>query len=138
MSVKLRRWGWKELPVYNGFTHAERVRGWQVISWMINTGQMPKASVCCITGSTQRVGYHSENYYSWEAYPLCQSVHFALHQRFKRPDAWRKIVDAYGKDGDWFTELLIEPQDLAGQLREQHGPDVTDIFARAGVPIVYR
>lgn len=134
MTVRLRQWRWKELPVYNGFTHVERVRGWQVVNWMIDTGQMNRATVCCITGSRTRVGYHSENYYSWQPYPLCQSVHFALHQRFKRPDAWRRIVEQYGSDGDWFTRLLFQPVDLAAQLRAQQGPQVANIFVRAGVP----
>ena len=134
MSVRLRRWHWKEMPPYNGFTHAERVRGWQVQCWMIDTGQMEKATTCCITGSTQRVSYHSEDYYSWEVYPLCQTVHFALHQRFERPNAWRKIVDQYRNKDDWFDQLLLAPIDLASELRDQHGALISDIFNRAVVP----
>lgn len=131
----LRKWSWGILPSYNGFSHEERVRGWQLVSWFTDNGWMPKATLCCISGATERVQYHSEDYYGWTPYALNQQVHFALHQRFNRPRRWRDLVERYAVTGDeWFARLAMEPVDLAGSLRASQGVDVTDIFTRAPVP----
>jgi len=131
----LRKWPWGILPVYNGFTHEERVRGWQLISWCIDNGWMPKASIYCISGSTERLQYHSEDYYGWAHYALNQQVHFALHQRFNRPKRWLEIVERYAVTGDeWFARLSLEPIDMAAALRAEHGDGIRDIFARAPMP----
>lgn len=77
---------------------------------------------------------HSENYYEVQPYGINQTIHMALHQRFKRPDAWRRIVDQYAVNGDeWFAKLALEPIDLASQLRTDHGDSVADIFAHAKI-----
>ncbi|KQY11197.1 hypothetical protein ASD31_17530 [Rhizobium sp. Root482] len=131
----LRKWPWGILPAYNGFSHEERVRGWQLVGWFIDNGWKPKAAVCAISGSTERVQYHSENYYGWTPYALNQQVHFALHQRFNRPKRWLEIVERYAVTGEeWFAKLALEPIDLAGNLRAEHGPDVADIWTRAPLP----
>lgn len=131
----LRRWSWGELPTYNGFTHHERVRGWQLIMWRIDNGWAERGATCCISGSTAMLRLHSEIYYSWEPYTLHHSVHIALHQRFKRPDVWRRIVGQYSITGkEWFAQLSFGPVDLAGELRTEHGDGIADIFARAPVP----
>lgn len=127
----LRKWRWGELPAYNGFTHSERVRGWQLIMWRIDNGWAERGATCCISNSTVMPRLHSEDYYSWQPYTLNHSIHIALHQRFKRPDAWRRIVDQYSVTGtEWFAQLSFEPVDVAGELREIHGPKIADIFAR--------
>jgi hypothetical protein len=134
MTVKLRAWKWGILPVYNGFTHEERVRGWQAIWWMIDSGKLKKPTICSISGTTERVAMHSENYYEPAPYGINQSLHMALHQRFKRPDNWRRIVDQYATTGEeWFAKLMVEPVDLAGDLRRVHGDGIADIFARAPI-----
>lgn len=134
MSVKLRTWKWAELPVYNGFTHEERVRGWQAIWWLIETGQTAKPGTCSISGKTDRIQLHSENYYEVQPYGINQSIHMALHQRFNRPEGWRRIVDQYAITGDeWFAKLALEPVDLASRLREAHGNGISDIFTRTGI-----
>lgn len=131
----LRRWPWGILPVYNGFTHEERVRGWQLVSWRIDNGWMPKASTCCISGSMERVQYHSEDYYGWAPYALNQQIHFALHQRFNRPKRWLEIVERYAVTGEeWFARVSLEPIDLAADLRAEHGDGITDIFTRVPLP----
>jgi len=133
--TRLRKWPWGVLPVYNGFAHVERVRGWQLVSFLMDVGQMPKASVCCISGRTDRVQYHSEDYYDWHPYALNQSIHLTLHQRFKSPERWRRIVDQYAVTGEeWFARLPMAPVDLAGQLRAQHGDQIEDIFNRVPLP----
>ena len=91
---------------------------------------------CAISGVTEGpIGYHAEDYYGWTAYPLSQSVHFALHRRFNRPDEWGAIVDRFSiNGGEWFANLSLTPVDLAGDLRRLHGDGVADIFARAPIP----
>jgi hypothetical protein len=134
-KVRLRQWRWKELPTYNGFVHPERVRGWQLINLLVDVGQIDKPHQCAISGTTEGLGFHSECYYSWEPYVLCQPVHMALHRRFQKPDEWRRVVDQYAVSGDeWFATLSLTPVDLAGDLRRLHGEGVADIFARAPIP----
>lgn len=134
MTPKLRPWRWGTLPVYNGFTHHERVMGWQVIWWMIDAGKLEKPTACSISGRKDRIQLHSESYYDWAPYGINQSLHMALHQRFKKPDNWLRIVDEHAKTGEeWFAKLSLEPIDLAGQLRREHGPDIVDIVKRAGL-----
>ncbi|MCA1492007.1 hypothetical protein I6F11_13850 [Ensifer sp. NBAIM29] len=131
----LRRWEWGTLPVYNGFTHEERVRGWQLIMWRIDNGWAARGATCCISGQTQQLRLHSEIYYSWAPYTINHSIHMALHQRFAKPDQWRRIVDRYAHTGDeWFARLSLVPVDLAAQLRARHGPEIADIFTRAPIP----
>lgn len=131
----LRTWQWGMLPTYNGFTHEERVRGWQLIHFMIDNGWKERGATCCITGRTDQLRLHSEIYYDWHPYTINQSLHLALHQRFKKPDAWLRIVERYGRTGtEWFTRLDLEPVDLAGELRAKHGPEIADIFTRAPLP----
>ncbi|MGO1163289.1 hypothetical protein ACTOV4_15245 [Brucella sp. C7-11G] len=127
----LRKWPWDELPDYNGFTHVERVRGWQLIMWLEDNGLFKRGATCCISGQTRQLRLHSENYYSWEPFTLNHSIHMALHQRFNKPDAWLRIVERYSSTGEeWFAKLALLPVDLAGELRSQNGPEYVDIFAR--------
>lgn len=130
----LRTWRWKELPTYNGFVHEERVRGWQVIMFLVDNGLLTKPTVCCISGRTDRIVFHSENYFTPAPYALNQSIHLALHRRFNAPDSWRAIAARYAATGEeWFARLSLTPVDLAGQLRAEHGPEISDIFGRASV-----
>ena len=134
MTVRLRPWKWGTLPVYNGFTHIERVRGWQAIWWMIDSGRLEKPTVCSISGTLDRVSMHSENYYEAAPYGINQNLHMALHQRFKKPDNWRRIVDQHDMTGEeWFAKLSLEPVDLASHLRQEHGEGIADVFRRAGI-----
>lgn len=133
VAPKLRAWPWGTLPVYNGFTHEERVRGWQVIVFLRDRGRLAKPAVCCISGRTDRVQYHSENCYDWHPYTLHQSIHLALHRRFNAADAWRRIVEQYAVTGEeWFALLPLHATDLAGALRTTHGPEIADVIGRLG------
>ena len=134
-TVKLRRWQWKELPTYNGFVHHERIKGWQLINLLVDLGQIDKPRQCSISGAVEGLQFHSESYYSWSPYVVCQPIHMALHQRFKKPDAWQRIVDRYAASGvEWFATLSQTPVDLASDLRRIHGDSVADIFTRAPIP----
>lgn len=128
----LRRWRWPDLPIYNGFTHEERVRGWQAANWLMDNGMLARPSVCSISGSREDVQYHSEDYYRpWDAYQVARPIHLALHRRFRRPDEWRRIVDQYAVRGDeWFCSLELAPVDIATQMRASDGAQVADLFGR--------
>lgn len=131
----LRKWPWPELQPYNGFSHAERVRGWQAIHFLIDNGWATRSNLCSVSGATTMLRLHSENYYSWEPYTLTHSIHMALHNRFRHPDAWRRMVERHALTGDeWFVSLSSEPIDLAGALRAEHGPQIANIFERLPVP----
>ena len=131
----LRAWKWGVLPVYNGFTHVERVRGWQLIMWRIDNGWAERGATCCISGVTKMLRLHSEDYYHWMPFTLTHSIHMALHQRFQRPEIWRRIVKQYAVTGDeWFARLSLIPIDLAADLRTKYGSQIADVFARAPVP----
>lgn len=137
MECTLRQWLWRELPIYNGFVHAERVRGWQLVNLLVQLGAIANPSLCSISGAVEGLGFHSENYYTpWQPYTLARPIHLALHRRFKRPDAWLEIVDRYAVTGEeWFARLSLEPIDLASELRREQGTAIADIFARAPIPL---
>lgn len=123
--IGLRKWRWRELSPYNGFTHEERVRGWQRRMFLMDHGLLQKPKVCCISGRRDNIVLHSENYYVASPYAINQSIHLALHRRFKSPEQWRAIVGRYAVTGDeWFARLSLAPVDLAGQLRAQYGPEI--------------
>lgn len=124
------------MPAYNGFIHEERVRGWQLIQHFTDNGWLERPVRCSISGSTQNLQTHCENYYSpWLPFPISRPIHMALHRRFRQPDPWRRIVDLYAVTGaEWFCALAMQPIDLAATLRAQHGAHVVDVFRRAPFP----
>lgn len=133
----LPAWKWKPLKPYNGFSHIERVKVWQVQTYMIGKGWFPRASVCSISGKTDRVGWHSENYYDWahSGFQINQGLHLALHSRFRNPAAWQNIVDRYAKTGEeWFAGLSMTEEDMAAEQRELHGAAIADIYGGAPLP----
>ncbi|TCQ12583.1 hypothetical protein C8J34_1011226 [Rhizobium sp. PP-F2F-G36] len=133
----LRQWKWNILKPYNGFTNQERIHVWQLQSWFTDNGWWEKPKVCSITGRTDRVAWHSEDYYNWpqSSFPIQQGIHLTLHARFRNPKAWLDIVSQHTVTGDeWFVRLSLDPVDLAAQLRAEHGPQIADLFARAPVP----
>ena len=129
--VRLRRWGYPLTKTYNGFTGAERVRGWQVSRWFQDTGQKidPRKLTCecSICGSTKNAGYHNENYYApWTAKLVCKSCHYYLHARFRNENALPVLLKRAGerKDAKWAYALMSNEIDLAGDLRAQHGEGI--------------
>ncbi|KQU76495.1 hypothetical protein ASC75_02450 [Aminobacter sp. DSM 101952] len=111
------------------------MRGWQLVMFLVDNDLLPKPTVCCISGRSDRIQWHSESYYHWRPYALNQSIHLALHRRFNAPDRWRVLVDQYAVTGEeWFARLSLVPADLAGQLRAEHGDQIADIFDRVPLP----
>ena len=134
-APKLRQWVWPEMRPYNGFSHAERVRGWQLVSLLLDLGQIERPVKCSISGADHGIQFHLENYYSWTPYPITRTLHFALHSRFKFPERWLRVVEAYSTTGnEWFATLPVQPHDLATDLRREFGQGVSDIFGRVRLP----
>ena len=89
----LRQWNSPRTLTYNGFTSDERARGWQVSRWFLDNGWREMSESCSITGDNANVVNHNENYYEpWAPYALSRGTHMALHQRFKKPNWWKRIV----------------------------------------------
>ena len=131
--VRLRRWGYPLTKTYNGFTGAERVRGWQVCKWLQDTDQMidpgKQTCECSICGSTKSSSYHNENYYApWTAKLVCKSCHYLLHTRFRNGVALDALLKRAGrrKQAKWVYALTSNDVDLACDLRAQHGVGIRD------------
>ncbi|UVK51286.1 hypothetical protein DBIPINDM_004529 [Mesorhizobium sp. AR02] len=124
------------MAVYNGFTHEERVRGWQLIHFGIDNGWLAKPERCSITGSSENLQMHCEDYYSpWSPYPVSRPIHMALHRRFREPGPWSRIVERCAVTGDeWFCTLALKQIDLAATLRAQYGAHIVDVFRRVPFP----
>ena len=132
--IKLREWSkdWNRLQIYNGFTHEERVKGWQLTWYLRDIGVLPKfPTECSICGSHDKVNYHNEDYYTPEAVqPICKSCHMIIHKRFNNAEPFLKLVYEYAvgnKQGGWFSQLTLTPIDLAGELRTKLGEGITDL-----------
>jgi hypothetical protein len=125
LPLDLPVWHWPPPRTYNGFTPAERIKGWQLSRWAEAQGvkrRCPK--LCSVCRSIQKVGWHSENYYDLlTQIPLCQACHFTVHGRFRQPMAWRSFKDRHGGQTPkrWFEWLPRGPIDLAGYLRNELG-----------------
>lgn len=99
------------MKTYNGFTHAERVRGWQAEKVAITMGLMPNpmtlACDVCGTVAPQQIGYHAEDYTKLILHPLCRSCHTSLHRRFTSPHAWLQRIAPYRTGHAWFEQLPL-------------------------------
>ena len=106
----LRQWLYPKTGPYNGFTGDERIRGWQVTRWFVDNGWLERPHVCSVTGATSNVVGHNENYYEpWRPFAITRKVHMALHQRFRRPAWWKKIVRENTQTGEeWYCDLSMD------------------------------
>ena len=83
-GLPLPKWNWPELKIYKGFTHEQRVRGWQAEKLAIRMGLLTPSSeqVCRECGGNQTMQYHSNDYSTLEGLvPLCQRCHIRLHRQ---------------------------------------------------------
>lgn len=80
-GLALPAWSWPKLKNYNGFTHEERVRGWQAEKLAIRLGVLPDPQTfsCALCNASTFIQYHAEAYDTLERYPLCRSCHCRLH-----------------------------------------------------------
>lgn len=106
-AVSLPTWRWPEPKPYNGFTGAERIRGWQRTWAAVAAGILPKPHRCSICGTEQgRIELHTENYTRpLEAKPVCRACHRSLHRRFQDPDQWHRRVKQFGDGTKWFEQI---------------------------------
>jgi hypothetical protein len=77
-------WKWKELRPYNGFSHEERVSGWQASKLAVQMQLIPPAeTLCCeVCGVVKpiRLFYHSEDYSLLAQHVVCYACHMKIHQ----------------------------------------------------------
>lgn len=115
--VELRKWRSGRLSVYNGFTHEERVAGWQRSKWLQDSRALPAPSECVICGSQKNLEYHSETYFDPTlVQAVCKSCHRRIHLRFRFPDAWARWVESVSKPS-WIKVLASDRRDLRHGFR---------------------
>lgn len=82
------QWIWPVPGPYNGSSGAERIKGWQVTKIALQRRWLDRHAPCSICQSRDRVQRHSELYgRPLLARPVCRECHFALHRRFREPQA---------------------------------------------------
>lgn len=128
-DIRFVTWSGKPSPMFNGFTSDERLHLWQLVRWMEAQGVIAAPERCDICGSTERPQRHSENYYNpLEAAVVCNPCHRLIHLRFWRWHEWRELCQRNDPSGHkWFSMLEIKQPDVAGYLREKHGPEVGNL-----------
>ena len=94
---------------YQGFTPQERINGWKITKCAFAMGLLPKPTMCSVCGTTQRtMESHTEDYSRpIQSKPICRSCHRLLHNRFKKPARWKKLVDAHAYPGAWFKLISL-------------------------------
>jgi hypothetical protein len=104
---------------YNGFTGGERAREHQVMNWIRDAGFLPPPGPCDMCGSTNRTGYHAEDYFDpWRMMALCGGCHRAIHQRFSNPMPWVSRVAEFSYTGEeWFALAPMDHVRYADWLR---------------------
>jgi hypothetical protein len=125
------KWRWPMTLPYAGFTPVERVQHWQIARWLIAAGCISVPRQCAICSSTDKVGFHSENYYSVIRSPaLCGLCHQRLHRRFSRPSAWADLMRKHVHTGDeWFALIPATGYDLAGYVQRTRSEHLRDMRA---------
>lgn len=107
-------WGksWSRLKDYNGFTHEQRVKGWQAMHLAVRMKLISptKDLQCEICGATHptKLQYHSEDYCKLAEYVLCISCHKCLHQRYKNLEIWQELVACFSTGNEWYKHLSTE------------------------------
>ncbi len=140
--VNLRKWRYPLTKEYNGFTPIERIRGWQVTRWLVDTSQIPdpksQTCQCSICGEPKASGYHNEDYYQpWTAVRICKSCHYHTHTRFRRPGALETLRERAGKriGAEWVLALSTEKIDLAGDRRVEFGEEIRQFPSLISSPV---
>lgn len=122
-------WRGALLKPYNGFSGLQRLRTWELGSWLRRRGKLFLGKACDFCGHDQRLGGHSENYADVErALTLCSGCHLTIHLRFKQPVRWRRALERLPTVPTWATALPSEPFDLSGWLA--HNGHELDPLAR--------
>lgn len=116
-------WRYPILGPYNGFTGEQRVRTWQLGTWLRRRGLLTLASACDLCGGSIRLGRHSENYADVQrALTICGGCHLVLHRRFRQPARWQAKLHQLSLVPEWALALSPEPIDLPQWLRATGAP----------------
>ena len=106
------------LPPYNGFDGEARRAVTPVQNAAIRSGKLIRPTRCCICGDSRSEFPHGRDYRFLHTedyrkplliYPLCKRHHADLHARFRDPQRWQNVLLRYGKPGEWFTLLSLDP-----------------------------
>lgn len=116
-------WPYSLLGSYNGFSGDERVRTWQVVTWLRKRGFICLAPRCDLCQGSSRLALHSEDYADLErALTTCTGCHFSLHKRFRYPEAWRRKLSSLERPPEWALALDTNPIDLRDWLQSAGAP----------------
>jgi hypothetical protein len=128
-------WRYPILGPYNGFTGEQRVRTWELGTWLRRRGLLTPASACDLCGGSARLGRHSENYADVErAVTICGGCHLVLHRRFRQPNRWRVTLDRLPHVPEWALALSPAPIDLPQWLRSAGAPSDPFEWLRRQLP----
>lgn len=125
-------WRYPLLGPYNGFTGQQRVRTWELATWLRRRGLFSLGARCDLCGQTERLGGHSENYADIQrTLTLCGGCHLSLHLRFRHPERWLKTLGRLPLVPEWARALSHDPIDLPRWLEATGAPtDALDWIAR--------
>lgn len=116
-------WRYPILGPYNGFNGEQRVRTWQLGTWLRRRGLLTLAPACDLCGRSARLGRHSENYADVQrALTICGGCHLVLHRRFRQPSRWRKTLELLPQVPEWAIALSPTPIDLPLWLTSAGAP----------------
>lgn len=116
-------WKGALLKPYNGFSGLQRVRAWELGSWLRSRKKLFLGDACDLCGHDRRLGGHSENYADVErALTLCSGCHLTIHLRFRQPRRWLNLLERVSTVPDWVALLPASPFDLAGYLSRHDRP----------------
>lgn len=108
---------------YNGFFFEDGYSTIPIQNAALRRGTLKRPTVCsiCLDGRCEHPRGRDYRFLHLEDYsrpllihPCCISCHRALHARFRDPARWQRILDRYGRPGEWFMMLSLDP---ASQLR---------------------
>jgi hypothetical protein len=103
---RLPAWRWPVLGAYNGFTGAERIRGWQLVSFYRRNGWLTVKDICSVTGRVGGTQLHNEEYSRpWSALPVSRRAHTLLHTRARFPNAWHSFLETEAMVDSWVHRL---------------------------------
>lgn len=121
MAIEIQRTDRAARPwacAYNGTPWSARCAVTPIQNALIRSGKLIRPLVCSIclddrSESPQGRDYrflHLEDYSDPTAiYGCCKRCHASVHARFTDPQRWQRVLERYGRPGEWFTLLSLDP-----------------------------
>lgn len=103
---------------YNGFSWTERCAVTPVQNAALRAARLIRPTTCsiCLDARFERPQardyrfLHLEDYREpLKVYGCCKRCHAAVHARFRDPYRWQDLMERYGRAGQWFTLLSLDP-----------------------------